>query len=174
MTGQTLLLITGPMAAGKSTVAQLIAQRLPRCVHLRGDIFRRMMVTGREEMSERPTQEALRQLALRYDLTAQAAKGYYDAGFSVVLQDNYYGRALPDMLERLAGYPVKTVVLCPKPSAICRREAARGKVGYTGFSVESLYASFMAQTPRLGLWLDTSAQTAQESADEICRQLRLE
>ena len=43
-------LITGVMASGKSTVAQRLAERLPRAVHLRGDVFRRMIVSGREEM----------------------------------------------------------------------------------------------------------------------------
>ena len=42
-----LILITGIMAAGKSTVAQHLAERLPNSVHLRGDVFRRMMVNGR-------------------------------------------------------------------------------------------------------------------------------
>jgi dephospho-CoA kinase len=36
-----LILVTGIMAAGKSTVAQLLAERLaPQSVHLRGDVFR--------------------------------------------------------------------------------------------------------------------------------------
>ncbi|MFD6693018.1 hypothetical protein ACFWD8_09505 [Micromonospora aurantiaca] len=34
------------MAAGKSTVAEWLARRLPRAVHLRGDVFRRMIVSG--------------------------------------------------------------------------------------------------------------------------------
>ena len=46
-----VILITGIMAAGKSTVAQHLAERLPRSVHLRGDVFRRMIVGGRAEMA---------------------------------------------------------------------------------------------------------------------------
>ncbi|HEX3326912.1 MAG TPA: zeta toxin family protein, partial [Actinomycetota bacterium] len=33
-------LISGPMAAGKSKVARLLAQRFDRGVHLEGDLFR--------------------------------------------------------------------------------------------------------------------------------------
>ena len=47
-----IYLMTGLMASGKSTVAELLAARQPRGVHLRGDVFRRMIVTGREEMTE--------------------------------------------------------------------------------------------------------------------------
>jgi predicted kinase len=45
-----IVLITGNMAAGKSSVAQALAERLPRSVHLRGDAFRRMIVNGRAEI----------------------------------------------------------------------------------------------------------------------------
>jgi deoxyadenosine/deoxycytidine kinase len=34
-----VILITGNMAAGKSSVAQALAERLPKSVHLRGDVF---------------------------------------------------------------------------------------------------------------------------------------
>ena len=43
-----IYLITGPMASGKSTIAELVASSLPKAVHLRGDIFRRMITSGRE------------------------------------------------------------------------------------------------------------------------------
>ena len=95
---KAIYMITGVMASGKSTVAELLASKLEKSVHLRGDVFRRMIAAGREEMSEEPTQEAIRQLYLRYRLAADAAKTYYDSGFSVVLQDNYYGEALPFMM----------------------------------------------------------------------------
>ncbi|MDQ0761187.1 putative kinase [Streptomyces canus] len=44
-----VVLVTGVMAAGKSTVAQALAERLPRAAHVRGDVFRRMIVSGRAE-----------------------------------------------------------------------------------------------------------------------------
>ncbi|MFR4876758.1 MAG: hypothetical protein ACLUBZ_07600 [Ruthenibacterium lactatiformans] len=93
------------MAAGKSTTAEASCAEADKCVHLRGDVFRRMISSGREEMSAAPSEEAVRQLHLRYCLTAEAAKTYFDGGFSVVVQDNYYGEALPRMLRLLQGYP---------------------------------------------------------------------
>jgi len=85
---RAIYLITGVMASGKSTVAQLLASRLEKGVHLRGDLFRRMIVSGRADMSAKPSEEAICQLRLRYRLAADAAKTYYDNGFTVVLQDN--------------------------------------------------------------------------------------
>lgn len=164
---QRFILITGVMASGKSTTAQALARCLPRCVHLRGDVFRRMIVSGREDMSPQPTQEALRQLQLRYRLAAQAARTYWEAGFSVVLQDNYYGKDLEGMLALLQGLPVETVVLCPSPEAVRAREAGRDKVGYAEFAPEALVESFLRETPRLGFWLDNSQISVEEAVRQI-------
>jgi adenylylsulfate kinase-like enzyme len=42
-----VIVVTGIQAAGKSTIAQALAERLDRPVRLRGDLFRRMIVSGR-------------------------------------------------------------------------------------------------------------------------------
>lgn len=164
-----IYLITGLMASGKSTVGQLLAEQLPKAVHLRGDIFRRMIVSGREDMRENPPREALEQLYLRYQLTADTAKTYFDHGFTVIMQDNYYGPALAHMMEFMEGYPLRVVVLCPDMKTIKAREESRGKTGYTGFDIEPLYKSFMKETPHVGFWLDNSQQTAQETVDCILK-----
>lgn len=70
-----IYLVTGIQAAGKSTVGQALAERLPRSVHIRGDLFRRMIVNGRAEMTPDPTSEAVRQLRLRYELAATVTDG---------------------------------------------------------------------------------------------------
>ncbi|WP_211747476.1 AAA family ATPase [Paenibacillus sp. Marseille-Q4541] len=164
---QQIIVITGIMAAGKSTVSDLLAARLKKAVHLRGDIFRKMIVSGRVEMSSQPSEEALSQLGLRYLLTAQAAKAYYDAGFTVVIQDNYLGEKLSEFLQMLEPYPMSVIVLCPDVEAVRKRENNRNKVGYVGFTVEELHAMFTVTTPHIGLWLDTSSISAEQSVDRI-------
>jgi len=162
------ILITGIMAAGKSTVAQLVAERLPRSVHLRGDAFRRMIVNGRVEPG-RPEFEA--QLRLRYALAAQAAEVYRSAGFSVVYQDIVLGAFLAELVQRLPTRPLHLVVLCPSEAAVALREAGRGKVGYRAVSVAELDRALREDTPPLGLWLDSTAQTPAQTADEILARL---
>jgi chloramphenicol 3-O-phosphotransferase len=127
----------------------------------------RMIVAGRVEMSAQPSGEAIRQLLLRYRLSVETAKTYYDNGFSVVLQDNYYGETLPYVVDLLKGYPVQTTVLCPNVQTVKQREKTRGKVGYNGFTVEALYADFMKETPRIGFWLDNSEQSPEQSVETI-------
>ena len=109
-----VILITGIMAAGKSTVAQALAERLPRSVHLRGDVFRRMIVNGRAEVRPGADEEATEQLRLRYRLAAAAADLYCAAGFTVVYQDTILGPMLGEVVQLLQGWPLRVVVLCPR------------------------------------------------------------
>ena len=89
-----VVLVTGVMAAGKSTVAQALAELLPRAAHVRGDVFRRMIVSGRAEYLPGASGEASAQLRLRYRLSAATADAYVEAGFTAVVQDVVLGEDL--------------------------------------------------------------------------------
>jgi chloramphenicol 3-O-phosphotransferase len=159
--------ITGVMAAGKSTVAELLAQHFERGVHVRGDLFRRMIVTGRDPISPELGDEALRQLDLRQRLAASAANDYWRDDFTVVLQDIYAGPALANVIGRLEITPLYVVVLNPRPEVVAAREAQRTKTGYGEWDVAQFCADFIDQTAHVGLWLDTSDQTPEETVEEI-------
>lgn len=73
------------------------------------------------------------------------------------------------MLNHLHQYPVAVIVLCPDVETIKERERRRGKIGYSGFTVESLYHTFIQTTPQIGFWLDNSNQTPQQTADIILK-----
>lgn len=161
-----ILLITGAMAAGKSSVAVALARRMPKSVHLRGDVFRRMVVNGRVEMGVEPNAEALSQLLLRYRAAARTAQLYSRAGFNVVVQDVVLGPLLGDVVAMYRGYPLHVVVLCPRAEVIAEREARRAKTGYGAVTVAQLQDA-LADTPRLGLWLDNSDQTVTQTVDAI-------
>lgn len=166
-----IILISGIMASGKSTVAQALAERLPRSVHLRGDIFRRFIVNGREEITPSPTPEATRQLRLRYELGAMTARRYHEAGFAVVYQDIILGEELRLVVDMLRNLPLQVVVLCPSPEAVAAREAARGKTGYGAWTIANIDAGLRDETPRIGLWIDTSDLTVEQTVDRILSHL---
>ncbi|MFD9890344.1 AAA family ATPase [Amycolatopsis sp. NPDC059027] len=164
---QAVVLLTGIQASGKSTVAQLLAERLTRSAHVRGDLFRRMVVGGRAEMTPEPSGEAVRQLRLRHRLTAMACDEYFRDGFTVVAQDVVLGEHLAETAALITARPLLVVVLAPAVEAVAARERARSKDAYDEWSIVALDKALRDETPRLGLWLDTSDQTPEETVDEI-------
>ena len=167
-----MYLITGPMAAGKTTVARLLAARFSRGVHVEGDVFRRSIVSGRVEMTPDPSPQALEQLRLRYRLAAAAADTYFAAGFCVALEDVVAGPLLSEYATMIRSRPCHTIVLIPSAEAIAEREAAREQTGYGIWPVEQLYEGFVSSTPRLGIWLDTTTVTPEEAVEAILAQTR--
>ncbi len=167
-----IVLVTGNMASGKSSVAQALAERLPRSVHLQGDLFRRMIVNGRALMTFTLLAEAQQQLQLRYDLAVETAKRYVAAGFTVVYQDIVIGSALGEIVTAFQPYSFAVVVLCPRPDVIAARDQARVKTGYADRSVVDAFDHVLrSETPRIGYWLDNSDLTVAETADTILAHL---
>ena len=163
-------LITGIQAAGKSTVAQALAERLPApSVHVHGDQFRRWIVNGRLDMTPDAGPDAVAQLRLRYSITAATCDLSARAGFSVVAQDVVLGPHLPFLVEAVRFRPLHVVVLAPRAGVVVDRERARSKDSYQRWTVEHLDHGLRHDTPRLGLWLDTSELTPDQTVDEILR-----
>lgn len=167
-------LVTGVQAAGKSTVADLLARQFDLGVHVRGGQFYRWAVRGWVHPGDEREAEARRLLDLRYRLSATVAAEYSDAGFTVVVQDNIFGADVAAWLRQVRAAPRHLVVLRPSADAIRTRDAARqaatGKVAYRPgeFTIEGLDRE-LGRTPRIGLWLDTSVQTAEQTVAEILR-----
>jgi hypothetical protein len=165
-------LVTGVQAAGKSTVADLLAREFDRGVHVRGGQFYRWAVSGWVHAGDARAEQARRLLDLRYRLSALAADEYCAAGFCTVVQDNIFGPDVVGWLRSVAARPRHLVVLRPSAEVVRQRERDRleatGKVAYRAgeFTVEDL-EGYLAETPRIGLWLDTSALSAAETVEEI-------
>jgi chloramphenicol 3-O-phosphotransferase len=164
---QAVILVTGIQASGKSTIAQLLAERLPQSAHVRGDLFRRMIINGRADMTPDPASEAIRQLRLRHQLAATVSDAYFQAGFTVIVQDVILGAHLAEMTAMIRSRPLLVIVLAPQVSVIADREQSRGKTAYGTWAIAQLDDVLRNETPQLGLWLDTSSQTPAETADEI-------
>lgn len=174
-----IYIITGIMASGKSTVAEALAARFAKSVHIRGDVFRRFIVNGQAEMNgESLSDEAFAQLHLRQEIAADAARKYADEGYTVVLQDILLGPDLEAMANRFADYDAHLVVLCPSAESVAARDEhrreTRGKIAYAegGLTPESMDSILRESTPRIGLWLDTSEISAEQTVDEILRRAR--
>jgi cytidylate kinase len=166
-----VIVITGAMAAGKSTVAELLAARLPRSVHVRGDVFRKMVVNGRAEMTPEASAEATAQLHLRYELAATTADRYAAAGFDAIVQDVIIGSELARFIAQVHHPARYLVVLSPSVSALEWREEQRAKEGYVHFSPGVLDEVLRRETAQIGYWLDSSTQTPEETVEDILTNL---
>jgi chloramphenicol 3-O-phosphotransferase len=175
-----VVLVTGMQAAGKSTIAPLLAGRLgPPAATLDGDVFYRGVVAGAEIMTPDPSPEAVRQLQLRYDASALIAQHYADAGFDFVCSDNVFEGDVERWFDRLHGVEPYLVMLTPSVEVVVQRELARGSNAYRDWQGSSdgladavrAFQTYVDNTPRRGLWLDTTDQTPEQSVEAILADL---
>ena len=166
-------LITGAQGSGKSTVADLLARRFERGVHVRGGQFYRWAVRGWVHVDDAERkEEARRLLDLRYRLAAHVADEYVAEGFTCIVQDNIYGADVARWFRELRSRPAHLVVLRPRVEVVSARDDERrrttGKVAYRDGFTPAINDAHVATTPGdIGLWLDTSDQTPEETVDEI-------
>ena len=166
-------LVTGAQASGKTTVAALLARRFERGVHLPGGQFYRWAVRGWVHVGEPGRDAEVRRLLdLRYRLSSSVADEYAAAGFTTVVQDNVYGPDVEAWFGRIAARPRHLVVLRPPVAVVEQRDEERrrrtGKVAYRGGFTPAINDEHVAATRAdLGLWLDTSGQTPEETVDEV-------
>lgn len=165
-------LITGAQASGKTTVAELLAHRFERGVHVRGGQFFRWAVSGWVGFGDGDEAAVRRDLDLRYRLSSMVADEYAAAGFTTVVQDNIYAGDVEAWLARVAARPLHLVVLRPGVAAIEARDAARqwstGKIAYRGGFTPAENDRHVAAIPRdLGLWVDTSQHTPEQTVDAL-------
>jgi hypothetical protein len=168
------VLVVGAQASGKSSVARLLAARVSRGAFIEGDVLWKMIVAGAVDMSAEASAEADRQLALRYRHGALLCESFVAEGFVAVHAENMFGPTVEQHLRSLR-CPRSLVVLRPCPEVIEEREQLRGTNAYRpwippGGSLRDaviLFDEWVATTPRIGLWVDSSDQTVDETVDLI-------
>jgi hypothetical protein len=168
------VLVVGAQAAGKTAVGQALARRFQRGAFIEGDLLWKMIVSGRRDMSGSTDPEAERQLALRYRHGAILCESFVAAGFTAVHAENMYGPTVEQHVRSLR-CPQSLLVLRPSIDAIERRYLERGGDAYLpwippGGSTRDAISRFdewIAETPPIGLWIDSSDLDVEATVDEV-------
>ncbi len=126
---------------------------------------------GREDMSADPSDRAIAQLRLRYQMALSAAEQYRQAGFTTIVQDVIIGPMLAEFVAMVEHRPSHWWSSHLNPSEVARREEGRAKTGYGAFTPDQLDAILRADTPRLGFWLDSTDLTVDQTVDQILANL---
>ena len=170
-----IIVITGIQGSGKSTVGPLLAARFERGAFIDADDLHWMIVAGQHWVTgpgDEISHEAAGQLRLRLHNACLLARSFRDAGFAAVAVDIVTGERWEHLRDELRGVPFYFVVLAPDVETVIAREAGRGKKTVLG----PTWAHFLDEDLRktmagVGLWVDSSGQTADETVDEIMRRL---
>lgn len=164
----SLLILTGPPGAGKSSVARLVAENAPRAaVHLHTDSF---YVWIRTAFVPPYLPEAARQNDVVLRVIAEAACGYARGGYDVVLDGVVGPWALGPFRDAVQrdGLDLFYVVLRPSLEVTLARGTARDASELTDVEpLKGMHAAFEGLGELERHVVDTSAQTAEETADDV-------
>jgi len=171
-----VIVLAGIQAAGKSTVARLLAQRFERGVHIEADVLQQMIVSGGEWITEPGviSEEAGRQLRLRLHNACLLASSFLEAGFTPVIDDIIVGERFDQLKSELAGVPFELVVLAASPDLVAaKRDAGRGKRVLGEKWARYLDDALRETMAGNGVWIDNGDQTPEQTVEEIVTALGL-
>jgi predicted kinase len=168
-----VLILSGPPASGKTTVAGLIADRFERSVHLESDTFFHFIKGGYID-PWRP--ESHEQNAAVMRIVSDAASGYASSGYLTIIDGivipGWFFQPMRTAL-REHGLDVAYAVLRPSRTATADRSRRRSS-GLTDPAVlDRLWDAFEHLGPLERFVIDNADQEPEETADLLTERLRL-
>ena len=164
-----VLILSGPAVAGKSSVAQALADRYDRVAHIQVEVLRGFVTPTGFAKHGQPEYERQRHLAARN--ACALARNFLAERFGVIIEDVLdEPELLAIYLRELRGLdvPVHLVQLLPSLAVSEAREMERRRGKAPAGWVRAEYERYAANAASLpGVSIDSSALTANETADKV-------
>jgi chloramphenicol 3-O-phosphotransferase len=163
-----ILILGGPPASGKSSVARALADRYDRVAHIDVDVLRHFVTPTGYAKPGQP--EARHQVRLAITNASALARNFIAERFGVIIDDIV---ALPEMLElyvaelKACGAPIHFVQLMPSLEECQRRNHTDREFRRTSDFVAAAYAEIEAAGPFPGARIDPTGQTPEQTADRV-------
>lgn len=144
---------------------------MTRGAHVEADRLQELIVSGDAwpDGGEEVTDEADYQLRLRLRNACLLARSFFEHGFGAIVDDIVTGRRVDHAIEDLAGVPFGFVMLLPDFEHVRARWRAMGSPFVDSWGW--IDGEIRTGTRRIGLWLDTTNRTPEETVDMILDRL---
>jgi adenylate kinase family enzyme len=167
---RAIFVINGTQGAGKSTVAHLLAKRFDRSACIDADDLLRLVVSGAAPLEPPLSPEAELQLRLRTRVASQLADTFFEAEFTVVIAEILVGR-LDHFRTDIKNRPLLLVNLAPSLDVVKRRNEERPNKNVFEPWSPILDRAMRETMSEIGLWLDNSHQSPEDTVDEILQRV---
>lgn len=159
-----MIVIAGPPAAGKTTVAEMLADKYPKSAQFSVDTIRHFIKGGNIPPWE-TGDAAEKQIKLGDAIVGDIVKRYVDSGYVVILDGVYSDEDLEEYRSQFS--EVHGFLLLPPLDVLRDRDGNRDEYIRMPHRLEPLHKAYSEQDNKLFETIDNSGQSVEETVDYI-------
>ena len=165
-----IIVIAGLPGAGKSTLSRRLAQHFDAAAHVEADRLQDLIVSGAVHGDVNGiSDEAARQIRLRLHHAVLLARSFREAGFTAIIDDIITGPRFDHLRDELGDTPFSFVMLLRDLEVMKESWRAMGSAFVNSF--DWIDDEIRHRTPRVGLWLETTGRSEDETFVELVARL---